>query len=295
MAPINFFKSYFYGKSGKADFTEADLPANRLQLFFDVLKVRRGSMVGLNFLYLLIWLPAMIWTYINFIQLLGLISGTLAWEIESLCFSYLLILFPLVAITGPFTAGISYVMRNWARDEHAFPFLDFKQALKENWKQALLLSAINGALPLIVFICFMVYSGMAQSSPLFYLPVALVFVIAILWNLSAQLIPTMIVTYKMKFPQLAKNAVIITIAALPRAILAKLITWILPLLVLLCILFFPAALSWVGAIAVVLYAVFMLSFNKLITASYANYACEKYLNPKIDGAQLNIGLRPKGE
>ena len=31
----------------------------------------------------------------------------------------LLILFPCIAITGPFTAGLSYVTRNWARDEHA--------------------------------------------------------------------------------------------------------------------------------------------------------------------------------
>ena len=62
MAGWNFFSNYFYGKPGQRDFTEADLPENRVQLFREVLRVRRGSLVGLNLLYLLIWIPAIFWT-----------------------------------------------------------------------------------------------------------------------------------------------------------------------------------------------------------------------------------------
>ena len=32
----------------------------------------------------------------------------------------LLLLVPCLALTGPFTTGVAYVTRNWARDEHAF-------------------------------------------------------------------------------------------------------------------------------------------------------------------------------
>ena len=295
MALKDLFNSYFYGRPGKADFTERDLPANRLQLFKDVLLVRKGSMVGLNFLYLLPWLPAAIWTFINAVQLPGIISGNLGWKPEELLFTYLLVLFPLIAITGPFRIGVSYVMRNWARDEHSFPFLDFKKAMKENWKQALLFSIIEGALPLLVYICVFFYSGMAQGSAIFYLPIAVVLLAAILWNLSAQLIPTLIVTYEIKFPHIVKNAVLMTLTALPKAILAKLATLALPILLLLLALFIPSALSWAGALVLTLYLVFMLSFNKLVTASYANMVCEKYLNTKIEGAQVNIGLHPKDD
>ena len=42
-------------------------------------------------------------------------------------------LIPCIAITGPLTAGICYVTRNWARDEHAFIWSDFRDAVKENW------------------------------------------------------------------------------------------------------------------------------------------------------------------
>ena len=291
MAGFNFFKNYFYGKSGKKDFTEADLPANRLQLFKDVLMVRKGNMVSLNFLYLLIWIPAVIWTFMNILQL----QVQPAEVLGSLAFTYLLILCPLILITGPFRIGVSYVMRNWARDEHAFPFLHFKTGMKENWKQALLLSLVDGLLPLVVYVCVYFYSGMAEGSVFFYLPIALVLIAAILWVLSAQLLPTLIVTYELSFPQAVRNAFLMTMAALPKAIAIKLATLALPILSILTMLLFPAALNYVLPIAIVLYAVFMLSFNKLITASYSNMLCEKYLNTKIDGAQVDIGLRPKGE
>ena len=42
-----------------------------------------------------------------------------------------------------------------------------------------------------------------------------------------------------------------------------------------------------------LYLLFMPTFNKLLTVSYANWLCETYLNPRIEGARTNIGLRPE--
>ena len=66
--------------------------------------------------------------------------------VNSLILRTLLWLIPCIAITGPFTAGVSYVTRNWARDEHAFIWSDFKDALKANWKQSLVISAITSIL-----------------------------------------------------------------------------------------------------------------------------------------------------
>ena len=291
MSGFNFFKNYFYGKSDRKDFTEANLPSNRLQLFKDVLMVRKGNMVSLNFLYLLIWIPAVTWTLMNILQL----QVQPAELHSSLALTYLLLLCPMIFITGPFRIGVSYVMRNWARDEHAFAFLHFKAGMKANWKQALLLSLIDGLLPLVVYVCVYFYSGMAKDSVLFYLPISLVLIAAALWVLSAQLLPTLIVTYALSFPQAVRNAFLMTMATLPKAILIKLATLALPVLSILMMLVFPAALNYVLPIVIVLYAIFMLSFNKLVTASYANMLCEKYLNPRIDGAQVDIGLRPKGD
>lgn len=288
---MSFFKNYFYGKSGQRDFTEQDLPTNRMQLFREVLKVRRSSMVGLNFLYLLCWIPAILWSYLNLVQLSAIAAGISDANLGDLIYSYLLVLFPLSAITGPFTMGISRVLRNWARDEHAYAAGDYFAGAKENWRQGLLYGLINGALPLLVCICWNFYTGMAGGSPLFYLPLAIALIAGLLWILSAQLMPTLIVTYRLRFTGVVRNAVLMTLAALPKAIAVKLATLTIPVVLLLLMQFAPAALRWAVPAALVLYAIFWLSFNRLITASYANACCEKYLNPKIEGAGVDIGLR----
>ena len=288
---MSFFKNYFYGKSGQRDFTEQDLPTNRFQLFWEVLKVRRSSMVGLNFLYLLCWIPAILWSYLNLVQLSAIAAGISDANLGDLIYSYLLVLFPLSAITGPFTMGISRVLRNWARDEHAYAAGDYFAGAKENWRQGLLYGLINGALPLLVCICWNFYTGMAGGSPLFYLPLAIALIAGLLWILSAQLMPTLIVTYRLRFTGVVRNAVLMTLAALPKAIAVKLATLAIPVVLLLLMQFAPAALRWAVPAALVLYAIFWLSFNRLITASYANACCEKYLNPKIEGAGVDIGLR----
>lgn len=288
---MSFFKNYFYGKSGQRDFTEQDLPTNRMQLFREVLKVRRSSMVGLNFLYLLCWIPAILWSYLNLVQLNAIAAGISDANLGDLIYSYLLVLFPLSAITGPFTMGISRVLRNWARDEHAYAAGDYFAGAKENWRQGLLYGLINGALPLLVCICWNFYTGMAGGSPLFYLPLAIALIAGLLWILSAQLMPTLIVTYRLRFTGVVRNAVLMTLAALPKAIAVKIATLAIPVVLLLLMQFAPAALRWAVPAALVLYAIFWLSFNRLITASYANACCEKYLNPKIEGAGVDIGLR----
>ncbi len=296
MAGGGFFHDYFYGKSGKKDFTEADLPKTRLQLFFEVFKVRRGSMVGLNALQLLIWIPAIIWSFINIIQLNLMLDAGDTITLESLgglLYSYLLVMLPLIAITGPFTAGASYVMRNWARDEHSFVWADFKYAMKQNWKQALLYSIIDGLFPLVAYLCIYFYSGMAGGSALFYLPAAIIVIVYVLWSLVKMAIPPMMVSYELKFSQIIKNSLLITLAVLPKAILTKLITLIIPLILIAVNLFIPGAASWATAIAIALYAILLLSFNRLVIASYTNAAFEKYINPMIEGAQTDIGLQSR--
>ena len=181
--------NYYYGKSGKGDFRKEDLPQNRRQLFGDTLKTRLSALCRINLLYMLIFLPAMIVIMYHYSNVLSTASAMMLVEqndyasyveqaaeneqevrfteeqfnelkndfpfeqaFDSTLFQLLLWLVPCLAITGPFTAGLSYVTRNWARDEHAFIWSDFKDAVKANWKQALVLSVITSILPLAVYV-----------------------------------------------------------------------------------------------------------------------------------------------
>ena len=292
----NLMNNYFYGKQGKGDFTLEQLPQNRRQLFGEVLKVRWSSMFGVNLLYMIIWLPAIAWTLLNLVTMYNMLGGEIASTAEDfsgLIATWLLILFPCVAITGPFNAGVTYVLRNWARDEHSFVLSDFKDALKANWKQALVVSVIDGALPFILYTCWRFYGGMLSQSAFYLVPTALVLLVAIVWKLSAMLAYPMLITYDLKMKDVLRNSILLTLAKLPFAVLIKLATFALPALALGLMLLIPSSQLHILLVVSMLYFIFMVAFNKLMTVSYANWLCETYLNPRIEGARTNIGLRPE--
>ena len=76
---------------------------------------------------------------------------------------------PLI-LMAPFSAGMAYVTRNFAREEHAFVWSDFWEAVKNNWKASLL----NGIIVYVayVFLSFSVffYSNQMQSNWLYMVP-----------------------------------------------------------------------------------------------------------------------------
>ena len=64
--------SFYYGKSGKGDYRKEDLPTNRWQLFWEMLRVRFSALMRLNLLYMLVWLPAMI---VLLLTAFGMLTG----------------------------------------------------------------------------------------------------------------------------------------------------------------------------------------------------------------------------
>ena len=288
----NIIRNYLYGKPGQKDFTEADLPTTRIALFRQVLNVRKGRMMGLNLLYLLIWVPAIFWTFLNITSFM-VVNVPTSDELRQAGLNWLMLLFPMIAITGPFNAGISQVTRRWARDEHSFPYADFWAAVKENWKQALLFSTLDGLVPLLFYICMCYYTDLTRQSNIFLLPLGISVLGALLWFLAAPIVPVLIVSYRQGFWGILRNAFLMTLAQLPRALAIRLITLAIPILTVLGVTLFPNSFLWITGIAAILYMVFLLAFNRLIWASFANFLGEKYLNPKIEGARTDIGLRPK--
>ena len=289
----NLMNNYYYGKQGQADYTIENMPQNRRQLFAEVFKVRWSALFGVNLLYMIAWIPAIAWTAINFIALFNGAQALTGEQIYGLFFTWLLVMVPCVAITGPFNAGVSYVLRNWARDEHSFVLSDFKDAVKANWKQALVISLIDGLMPFILFTGWRFYSSMLQQSMLFVVPAGMVLLVAILWTLASMLAYPMLITYDLKIKDVIRNAVLLSIAKLPFSVLIKLLTLAVPAVAVGLGLLIPNIQFQILGVVVLLYLIFLVAFNKLIVASYANWLFETYLNPNIEGARTNIGLRPE--
>ncbi len=292
----NLMNNYFYGKQGKGDFTIENLPQNRRQLFGEVLKVRWSAMFGVNLLYMIIWIPAIIWTFLNVVTLYSMLTVETGIDMDgvsSLIATYLLLMVPCVTITGPFNAGVTYVLRNWARDEHSFVLSDFKDAVKANWKQSLVVALIDGAIPFLMYTCWRFYGGLLSQSSLYLLPTALVLLVTVVWSLASMLAYPMLITYDLKLKDVIRNSVLLSLAKLPFSVLIKLATLVLPAAAFGLMLLIPSIQMHIVMVVVLLYLLFMVAFNKLITVSYANWLCETYLNPRIEGARTNIGLRPE--
>ena len=216
-----------------------------------------------------------------------------AMEIMNAIASYLVMwligLIPCLAITGPSSAGAAYVMRNWARDQHAFLFSDFKDAFRSNWKQALGVSCITALAPTLVYTGVTYYSQMANSNALMMVPLVLVLSIALMWALMLPLLYPMMIGYELSFKYLIKNAFLMAAATLPQMVLCRLIT-LIPVAALLLGVYFGNGI--VLLVVSLYYLLFGFAFSRLLYASVANGVFDKYLNPHIEGAQVGMGLRP---
>ena len=275
----SFFNNFYYGKAGKADFTPDQLPKNRVELFFSTLRVRFGGLFGLSLLYSLFCIPALIWSYIN-VQMLFYAENPLNYMT-----TYLLIMIPCLGICGIGAPGLMYILRNWARDQHSFTLSDFKDAVKGNWKQGLAVGLINGLSLFLMWISYSFYGQMAATSSLiFVIPQAMVIIAGCVWWMMNMVIYTMMVTYDMKFSQLVRNSAIMVVARLPLSIGIWLLSLLIPVLF--------ALLAPMGPFFTMLYLMVLgYALNGFLYASYANSCFDKFLNPRIEGAQVNMGLR----
>ncbi|MDR2656752.1 MAG: DUF624 domain-containing protein [Oscillospiraceae bacterium] len=293
----NFFNRMYYGKAGQGDYRPEDLPANRWALFREMFRIRWSGIVRANLFHLLFFIPAILWTLLN----LGLLMLFVPESAEpdaaqqfqniDILFQYLLIMFPCIAITGPFTAGITTILRNWARDQHSFFMSDFWDTVKANWKQALAVSSITGLLPVIVLVCWRFYGGMAVDNLFFMLPQMLVLVIALIWLLALTIIYPLMITYDLKLGTLLRNALVLSIGRLPQSVAIRLAS-LAPLALGIAVAWlFP---TWAGYVMLVLgifYLTIGFGLNRFIYCSYANALFDKYINPRIEGAPVNQGLR----
>ncbi|HIU15529.1 MAG TPA: YesL family protein [Candidatus Ventricola intestinavium] len=296
---MGLFDRLYYGKAGKRDYSEMDMPKNRVSLFFMVLKDHIFDLVKVNLLQLVFWIPFILWTYLNLFALQSIDAEAMltaeggAQELMGTVAGYgmmwLLGLIPCLAITGPSSAGAAYVMRNWARDQHAFLFSDFKDAFKSNWKQALGVSLITAVVPVIAYTAVSYYGGMAGSNALMFLPMIVVLSAVLIYVIMLPLLYPMMVGYELSFKNLLRNAFLMSCARLPHMLLARMIT-LIPIFILAVGVLTGSGVAILGVS--LYYLLFGFALSRLVYASFANSVFDRYLNPHIEGAVVRQGLRP---
>ena len=305
-----FMNNYYYGKSGKGDYQKDDLPRTRWQLFWEMLRVRFAGLFRLNIVSVIAWLPAMyvlIQLMSNLFNIAGVAqtvemdpSAATPEQLElvqnlrplynSVIMRSLLLLVPAIAITGPFQAGMAYVTRNWARDEHAFVWSDFKDALIANWKQSLVISFITGLVPLIVYVGYQFYGDMGQQNLLFVVPQMLTAMLGLVWTLALVYFYPMMVTYKLNLRTLLRNAFLLSIGRLPQTAGARLVMLVPALLALAVSWFIPAYTIYALMVLAGYYLLIGNALARFVYASLSNAVFDKFINTRLEGVQINRGL-----
>lgn len=169
---------------------------------------------------------------------------------------------PLVLL-ATFSAGLTYVTRNFAREEHAFVWSDFWSAVKNNWKYFLLNGFVTYLLYVVLSFAMIYYYNNAVSNALLYVPFWVCIVVAVTFLWAQYYIPVMFVTFDLKFGQVYKNALIFVLAGFGRNLLITLV-WAALVIAVLLIPIMPLTVMiffWIAILLLFSFVSYLINFT----------------------------------
>lgn len=258
---------------------------SRLAIFFGVLGRKFWRLMGVNLMYLLFNIPAIIIGLFLSIYMMELYLPSLVQDSQNDLLTMLFVsTFPLVMFlmavpvlsVGPAQSGLTYLLRCYAYEQPTFTWSDFKDKMKENWKQGLLVSVINLAVLLFMIIDIYLYPRLGNTGG-FIMPIfnALLIMVFILFLMMNMYIYPMMVTYQLKIKHLYKNAFLFAFARLIPNLLILILCAILIIGPILIVSFTASVLAL--TISYVFYIIFGFTLPGLIINSFVNPTIDKYL------------------
>ncbi len=296
------------GKEKSEDYARGTLPSNRWELFWDIFKGRFGKLIMINLLVGVFCIPlVMLFMFRNnalrnfggfypFSQGLGLgymapvnmvgYAENIVVQVNAITFLALPIVAMILAVG---LAGGAYVMRNMVWTEGVFMANDFWKGIKDNIKQMLLIvltfSLLFYILIMTISLCQQYIASGYGIKAVWIICQIISYVMAFILAVMTLFMITMTVTYNLKFRHLIKNAFLFTIALLPFNIF----------FVLLCLIPFVFLVfgSFFKLFGIIIVFLFGIALALLIWTNYSQWAFDKFINDKVDGAQKNRGMYEK--
>jgi uncharacterized membrane protein YesL len=307
-----FFNRMYQGNPNKPDLDPDDMPKNKFELFFTTLGLRFGDLIKLNLLFVVMLLPIILWTWLHVTVLMNSLMGSgltdelarMPTDAESAASSfgilsiYLLGMLVFLPLAGPPLAGLTYIARNYARDEHAWLWSDFKEQMKKNWKQSVAVMLILAVAIILSAVTLYLYSVMMESNSFMWVMRMLFIVFILLFFLSYMYVFPMLVTYKLKLGQILKNSLMLALGRLPFTLLFGVIS-IFPFIIALFVIFnfgyspdSPVPMYTVLAL-VIYYLLLGCSLTSFILNSYTNATFDKLLRAEEDAPPDDGGREVK--
>ncbi len=211
--------------------------------------------------------------FLQFFQILG----RKFWYLIVLNMLYVVFCLPIVTI-GPATAGLTKVLRNFAREEPAFLWGDFIEAFKKNFRQAFLYSLLDLLILAILLLDLMAVANVPNKILMIVSLAAILFTLTV-YIFMRYYIYNMMVTFHLTLWQLLKNAFIFCWASFFRNLLLTIVVGGV-LYLMIQYLSLPLLLF----VLVFLY----FSFSGLLVNFVVNIPIKKYM---MDGFDPKTGQR----
>ena len=226
-----------YQKPGKGVEKRAE-NAPRIPIFFEVLFRKLWNFCKINVMYLIVSLPVIAILFVisgvvsvplteaikpALLKVLGdlnsadqaSLASSMVW-FDLLARFVVTVLFIVFFGMGPATAGITYILRNYAREEHAWIWSDFWRNLWSNFRQSILVLVIDVIVCLVLGTAIKFYFNMGGAG-LILAPITLS--VAIVYLMMHLYIYQLMVTFKLSIPSLFKNSFAFAVANLPKNLL----------------------------------------------------------------------------
>jgi uncharacterized membrane protein YesL len=215
-----FFGFFDYTKPGKGVDKEEYKP--NLGTFFRILLERFWKLLQLNLMYVICSVPLLA------VMLLYMPVGLENQDeqmIQTFQFCVGALLYLSVVGFAPVITGFTYVLRNYARDSHAWVFSDFFEQIKKNFKQAAGILAIDALCVLVIPFLYAFYSNVLQQPPegaaaiyrnAAFIARTLIIIASAVYFIMHFYMFQILVTFDMKLKQIYKNSLIFALAHMPR-------------------------------------------------------------------------------
>ncbi len=202
------------------------------------------------------------------------------WNLILINLLYIVSCIPIVTI-GPATAGITKLLRNYAREEHAFIWGDFIETAKKNFKQAFLYATLDLIVTVFLIFDFLAIGNIANRV-MSILCMAAIFLAFTVWSFMRFYIYNMMVTFHLTFKQLIKNAFIFCWVGFFRNLFTAVI--LLAVFIIISMLNFPYQL--------LIYGTLFFSFGGFLINFMVQPLIKKHM---IDGFDPETGERLEEE
>ena len=199
------------------------------------------------------------------------------------------------AFLSPFLAGLTFVTRNFAREEHAFVWGDFKDAVKENWKPFLIHGVITYVVVCLMYVALSFYRGQQENSILFGIAFVICLSICLIFLFMQYYIPLMIVTFDLKLKNVYKNAAIFAVVGLGRNLIATLFLAVLFFLALLMLQSVPSLFIGIILVFLILFALISYSINFIVYPNIEKFLIKPYYEKQQAAEEAALEEPTSGE